>query len=81
MTTQLPFSPLTHNELNARAVEHRDNAGHRVLSIFRMEGGWKPDDLDIAYLSDEAALSEAYHGAAVLRCEGLRTRAALAVSA
>lgn len=69
MTQQLPFSPLTHHELNTRADRHEALAGGRVGAIFRIQGEWKPAEYDIAYLAEHAALSDGYHAAALVRCQ------------
>lgn len=62
----LPLSPLTHEELNRRAADAVEAAGHRAISVARV-GGDRLTPGAAAKFAECAAEFELYNGAACAR--------------
>ena len=65
--TSLDFSPLTHDELNARVAKHLMTCGHRTVTVVRYGGTFEPRDLE--FLTEHASLADEYQVAALQRCD------------
>lgn len=69
MNDKLPFSPLTHSELNRRADLADMEIARWVRAVVRMEGGLAINERDEARILGWADEGEAYQDAAMVRCE------------
>ena len=65
--TTLPYSPLTHAELNDRARKAREQCGYTTVTILRHNAG-EFDDWAFARLRESGAEAIAYQAAAMARC-------------
>jgi hypothetical protein len=63
--SRLPFSPLTHHELNTRALHKRDEAGGYALAVIRNGSDFHSAHRQV--LEEIEAQQHAYHSAAMQR--------------
>jgi hypothetical protein len=66
----LPFSPLTHDELQKRRQWHTEECGYIARGVVRHGGRWSARDLE--RLEHQATLAEDYSRGSLLRSPNLR---------